>query len=73
MSWWRELLGKEEIVADRPQLSEPPLVANPGRRARPPLAGGLPPDDVSDEPPDKTGAVRVVLHVWCNGKTCSHD
>jgi hypothetical protein len=71
MSWWRDLLGRENVYPDK-HSAEPPLMANPGRRAVPPLAGGMPPDDVSDEPPDPTGTVRTVHHIFCDGKTCSH-
>jgi hypothetical protein len=72
MSWWRDLLGREK--ASQPgTASEPPLVASIGRRRPMPLAGGLPPDDVVDEPPDTTGTVRMVHHIWCDGVTCEHD
>jgi hypothetical protein len=73
MSWWRDLLGQNEKPSHDGKVSEPPLIANPGKRARPPLAGGMPPDDVTDEVPDKSGTVRTIHHIWCDGKTCSHD
>jgi hypothetical protein len=33
----------------------------------------MPPDDVGDEPPDKSGTVRTICHVFCNGVDCEHD
>jgi hypothetical protein len=48
-------------------------VASVGRRRPLPLAGGLPPDELADEPPDTTGTVRTIHHIWCDGKTCTHE
>jgi hypothetical protein len=73
MSWWRNILPAPAKPSQAGTVSEPPLVASIGRRRPMPLAGGLPADDVVDEPPDKTGTVRTVLHLFCDGKTCSHD
>jgi hypothetical protein len=72
VSWWRSLLGQEKTAQITAVFSEPPLVASVGRRRPMPLAGGSSPDELADEPPDQRDKVRTVIHLFCNGTTCSH-
>jgi hypothetical protein len=65
-----------DVFAGSPPADEEPAVlaanvAPTRRRYVDPETGELGTDD--DAEPDRRDTVRTVLHVFCDGKTCTHD